>query len=329
MSRKEFERILDQSLAQLEAGEGLDEILKVNPQYAADLEPLLRAALLARSLPEPTNQESMREGRNRLLAETDRLKKEGAFLKNGTKPSFIRYSGQWLKNIGDLLVGKENFEMKLLPRLAIYGLMTVLVAGFFTVNASASSLPGDNLYGLKLGLEQTRLALALNDDSRQELEDEFEEKRLEEVVGLLGEGREEDVEFHGLIESKGSGTWVVSGISVAVNSQTELKGALEIGDLVKVEALTQADGTLLALEIYGEGADMGDDSDDDMDDDSDDDMDDDSDDDMDDDSDDDMDDDSDDDSDDGDDSSDDDSDDSSDEPEEEKEDEEEDDESDD
>ncbi len=190
--------------------------------------------------------------------------------------------------------------MKLLPRLAIYGLMTVLVAGFFTVNASASSLPGDSLYGLKLGFEQTRLALTFDDDSRQELEQEFEGERLEEVESLLGEGREEDVEFHGTIESKGSGAWVVSGISVAVDAQTELKGALEVGALVKVEALTQADGSLLALEIYGEGADMettdvDDDSDDDMDDDSDDDMDDDSDDDMDDDSDDDMDDDSDDD----------------------------------
>ena len=299
MSRKEFERILEVSLAQLEAGEKLDEVLKKNPAYSAALEPLLYAAQVARSLPEPNYKASMREGRNQLLVEIDRLKKEGVFSKNGTKQSFIRYSGQWLKNIGDLLVGKENVEMKLLPRLAIYGLMTVLVAGFFTVNASASSLPGDNLYGLKLGLEQTRLALAFDDDSRQELEEEFENERLEEVGSLLGEGREEDVEFQGMIESKGSGTWVVRGISVEVDAQTELKGALEIGDLVKVEALTQADGSLLALEIYGEGADMDDnmddDSDDDMDDDSDDDMDDDSDDDMDDDSDDDMDDDSDDD----------------------------------
>ena len=182
--------------------------------------------------------------------------------------------------------------MKLLPRLAIYGLMTVLIAGFFTVNASASSLPGDSLYGLKLGMEQAQLALTFNDDARLELEDEFEDERLDEVGALLGEGREEDVEFRGVIESKGEGSWVVSGISVFVDAQTELKGALEVGDLVKVEALTQTDGSLLAIEIYVEGADLdgdlNDDSNDDMSDDSDDDMDDDSDDDMSDDSDDDM-----------------------------------------
>ncbi len=88
MSRKEFERILERSLAQLEAGDWLDVILKENPRYSADLEPLLQAALLARSLPEPNYQESMRDGRNRLLAETDRMKKEGAFTQKRNKTGF-------------------------------------------------------------------------------------------------------------------------------------------------------------------------------------------------------------------------------------------------
>ena len=81
MSRKEFERILEISLTQLEAGVELEVILKENPRFSAELEPLLQAALLARSLPEPNYQESMREGRNLLLAEADRMKKEGAFIK--------------------------------------------------------------------------------------------------------------------------------------------------------------------------------------------------------------------------------------------------------
>ena len=298
MREKDFEFILEQSLVRLEAGNPLQEILKDNPQYAAALEPLLRAADAARSLPEPDYQRSLRAGRNRVLAEADRMMETGAFMKNGTKSKDSRYSGQWLKNIGNLLVGKENFEMKLLPRLALYGVMTILIAGFFTVNASASSLPGDALYSLKLGWEQAQLALTFNEDSRLELENEFEDERLDEVQSLLGSGRVEDVEFYGHIESITEGTWVVRGISVSVDAQTEIKGALEVGDLVKVEALTQADGSLLALEIYrdvdGMDDDLNDDADDDLDDDSDDDMDDDSsDDDMDDDSsDDDMDDDS-------------------------------------
>jgi hypothetical protein len=296
MNRKEFEQILDRCIGRLEEGASLGEILQDYPEQAARLESLLKAAYLARSLPNEEGNKSQRENRNRLLAEADRLATEGIFMKNGTKMKKRRYSGQWFKNFSNLLVGKENAEMKLIPRLALYGLMTVLIAGFFSVNASASSLPGDSLYRLKLGWEQAQLALTFDEDSRHELELEFEHERLDEVESLLGEGRQEDVEFHGLIESKADGSWVISGISVVVDARTELKGSLEVGDLVKVEALTQADSSLLALEIYADGADMdedlNDDSDDDMYDDSDDDKDDDSDDDMDDDSDDDMDDDS-------------------------------------
>ena len=64
--------------------------------------------------------------------------------------------------------------MKLITRLAIYVLVTVLVGGFFTISASASSLPGDALYGLKLGWEQAQLAFTFGDDAHEELEEEIE-----------------------------------------------------------------------------------------------------------------------------------------------------------
>jgi hypothetical protein len=294
MKKKEFEQILEECLDRLESGATIEELLEEYPQLAPRLEPLLRAAHSAWSLPEPDHQRSRREGRNRLLAEVDQMKNAGAFINNGTKPTFSRYSRQWFKNISSLLFGKENLKMKLLPRLALYGLMTVLIAGFFTVNASASSLPGDLLYDLKLGWEEFRLILTFDDDSRLKLEGVFEELRLTEIEALLGEGRVEDVEFYGVIETKSEGSWMISGVRVLVDAQTELKGTLEIGDLVKVEALTQEDGSLLALEIYPdryEDNEVGD-SDDDLDSDSDDDLDDDSDDDLDDDSEDEMDDDS-------------------------------------
>ena len=102
MNKNKFERILDQSLAQLENGARLEAILKENPRYSAELEPLLQAATLARSLPQPNYQDSQTEGRNRLMAEVDRMKATGAFAKNGTKSVFSRYSEQWFKNIGNL-----------------------------------------------------------------------------------------------------------------------------------------------------------------------------------------------------------------------------------
>ena len=300
MNRQKFEFLLAECLDRLEEGESLQSILDTYPQQANRLKPLLKAAFVSRSLPKPEpSPEAVQSGKNRLLAEVDSLRLENKFSKNRTKSADARYTGRLLEKIHSF-IDKENIDMKLVPRLAIYVLITALVGGFFTVSASASSLPGDPLYGLKLGWEQTQMALTFDDDAQAELEEEFESERISEVEELLEEGREEEIEFSGIIEEMGTSAWIISGITVQVDQDTELEGILEVGTLVEVEAMTQEDGSLLALEISadmddGDVDDLDDDDDDDMDDDDDDDMDDGDDDDMDDDSDDDMDDDSDDD----------------------------------
>lgn len=276
MNNYDFELLLEECRKEIGGGRPLKDILADNPAQADRLEPLLQAILLASSMSKPKAPESaLLQGKNRLLAEVDDLRNKDHFLKFGTKGQNLRYSGQWFENIRNLLVGQENTDMKLLPRLAIYLVITVLIGGFFTVNASASSLPGDALYGLKLNWEQAQLALAFSDESQLELEEEFELERLSEVESLLSEGREEDVEFYGVIEDMGDSLWIVSGVTLSVGPETEIIGAPEIGDLVKVEAVTREDGSLFALEIYldlddlyeGTADDLDDDSDDDIDDD--------------------------------------------------------------
>ena len=54
-------------------------------------------------------------------------------------------------------------------------------------------------------------------------------------------------EFVGTVES--IDPWVVSGISLTVNYQTEIQGEIEVDDLVKVEGRILPDGTWLATEI--------------------------------------------------------------------------------
>ena len=251
MNRFEFDLLLENCRQQLTEGKKLAEILQEHPVQADRLEPLLQAALLLQELPQQLAPESgVNRGRARLLSEAAELERAGHFSKNRTIWSFFRYSGRGFKSIDNLLFGKETIEMKFIPRLALYLLLTILVAGFFTVNASASSLPGDALYNLKLGWEQVQIALTFNDQTKLKLEDELEQERLSEVQSLLGEGRVEDVEFLGLIENQDGASWTISGIVVQIDANTELKGLLEIGTLVKVEALTQDDGSLLAIEIY-------------------------------------------------------------------------------
>ncbi|MFZ6018605.1 MAG: DUF5666 domain-containing protein [Chloroflexota bacterium] len=58
-----------------------------------------------------------------------------------------------------------------------------------------------------------------------------------------------EVEFFGKIESIQNGVYVIGGRTVRTAPQTEIKGALAVGLMVKVHAALQPDGTYLAREI--------------------------------------------------------------------------------
>jgi len=66
------------------------------------------------------------------------------------------------------------------------------------------------------------------------------------VPGVPGSG---EVEFFGKIESIQNGVYVIGGRTVRTAAQTEIKGALAVGLIVKVHATLQADGSYLAREI--------------------------------------------------------------------------------
>ena len=56
-------------------------------------------------------------------------------------------------------------------------------------------------------------------------------------------------EFVGVVESIGDDAWTISGVEIAVDGHTEIKGDPGVGDLVKVEGRILADGRWLAGEI--------------------------------------------------------------------------------
>lgn len=59
---------------------------------------------------------------------------------------------------------------------------------------------------------------------------------------------EDEDEFTGTIDSMGADSWVIGGTTVAITSDTEIKGDLALGDMVKVHA-SMVDGVLTAREI--------------------------------------------------------------------------------
>lgn len=56
-------------------------------------------------------------------------------------------------------------------------------------------------------------------------------------------------EFAGVVQSAGEASWEISGIVIVIDDQTEVKGIIGIGDLVKVEGWILEDGSWLAREI--------------------------------------------------------------------------------
>ncbi len=61
-----------------------------------------------------------------------------------------------------------------------------------------------------------------------------------------------EVEFTGTVTSMASDSWTIGGKTVAITLETEIKGDPQVGDVVKVEAKEQADGSLVAHEIEAE-----------------------------------------------------------------------------
>jgi hypothetical protein len=82
-------------------------------------------------------------------------------------------------------------------KLAPVGFVLVLMLGLFVsgamVSASQKAIPGDDLYSVKLTLEQIALATSLDDKSDAELQIQMVENRLTEVQVLIVEERYDEV----------------------------------------------------------------------------------------------------------------------------------------
>jgi hypothetical protein len=70
-------------------------------------------------------------------------------------------SSQWIGKLASAARSQGLNRLAYSYRLAMVTLVLVLSGGFFTISASASSQPGDLLYGLRLGLERAGLTFPL------------------------------------------------------------------------------------------------------------------------------------------------------------------------
>jgi len=188
---RNIEWILQDSLEALLTGEAeLDALLARYPEHREELQPRLEAVLWlderkAALDPPPGFVENSSE---RLLA---RLEANGfqnvAVQETDSRP--LGWIGAWLAALRQSLTRRNAFQFAM-TMIVVFSLLF----GFYgAARASQSALPGEPLYGLKIGLERVELTLAFSEVKRAELHIRFAQRRLFEIQQLIQEDRYERV----------------------------------------------------------------------------------------------------------------------------------------
>ncbi len=232
-----FEAILDESVSALQAGVPIDEILVEVPEYATELRPLLYAAmLLADPKPELVPEERKAALHAEYMAQAAELPpiQPGFFDKVRAVSRVIKKRLTPKTVLNDLV----TVTITIILTLA----MAVLVLGY----VAQDTIPGDFLYGVKQISENVQLFLTFDELRKQELEDEFNTRRLEEIDRLVDEQRAAVVHFMGTIETGSENLWVIEGHTIFLPADVYTEGNPQEGDKVEVVGFLRSNNVLVA-----------------------------------------------------------------------------------
>jgi hypothetical protein len=221
--------VLELCLQEIEKGMDLETVLSRYPRYADELRPILETSVQAIQLASPgPSLEVERRGRAKVLQHAAQMREAQAH-------SQIRQSRRlWSVPLRRALV-----------TLAVIGVL--FIGSTRLVEASSTTLPGDNLYPVKRTWEDVRVFFTFNNQARETLEVEHENERLDELNDLFTKGRSAKVDFAGTVMSQNGDLWEVSKIPVLVSSLTQINTQpVMIGDAVRVKGYTQSGGTVVA-----------------------------------------------------------------------------------
>jgi len=193
MSESDLSSVLDECISQLQKGATLEQVLSQHPEHASELRPLLETSAW------------MHAARNNIQIPRDAQAR--------SRMSFISqaYQPKRRPSMFPLL------PLRLAATLTI--VMVLIIAALLgTSLVSAEALPGDALYPVKLALEQFQLNLASSPVQRLQLQQDFDERRVDEVDKLKDSGRQTTVTFTGVLE-QANGQWQVAGINLDLNNE--------------------------------------------------------------------------------------------------------------
>ncbi len=213
-------------LAAMGTGVDLETCLALYPDLAGELRPALQTAQNARlAASSQVPEGAMRRSRARMQSRAAELRSKRRVF--GLPAAF--------------------------PRLAMAALALVL-AIFLSLNGlavvSAKALPGDTLYPVKRAAENVRLQLAGSSENRLHIEEQYQQRRADEIRNLLSQGSMRSVSFEGLVEEADSQRLLIEGLPVEITPDTQVIGEILPGRLVEVEGSTQAGGWIEAHELH-------------------------------------------------------------------------------
>lgn len=229
----ELTEAFDNCLNALAAGASLDDCLAHYPALRDELRSLLKVAGTAQAM-----------GASATVPQPAEMSSRAKFLAGGAqlRPASPPRRARW----------------RPVPRAAVaLAVLVFVVAGTGgVVAASAQSLPGDALYSVKRTVEQTQLLFTLDEDSRAQLQAEFDERRVVEAQTVTMQKRTTRVEFSGQVESMEGERWSVAHMTVLLSPETRVAGTPSLGASVEVSGTSQPDGTVLAalIAVTDEGA---------------------------------------------------------------------------
>jgi hypothetical protein len=154
------------------------------------IDPELNRKLKLLSAVPPRDPQKAASHKANFIAQVDEIVEEQGFSHNTRTAGIKTYFQRW----------KEKYMTtpKFRKVFTITAGLVILVVFLFggagmTAYASQSALPGDALYGVKTGMEQTRVALARDAAQKSHLNLDYAERRLDEIAQLIASGRYPDI----------------------------------------------------------------------------------------------------------------------------------------
>ncbi len=218
------EQILFDCLEQFEAGVSVEALVAKYPHVAEEIEKFLAvAAYLQRQRLQPS-----------LAA------------KHQSQKLFLQQASQLRTGQRQAWFSWRHLRRMLLP-LASLAMVTVLFSVTFLF-ASASALPGDMLYNTKRWVESYQVEQTGNATAVFSLNMQLNQERVREAKAILRTNEAVEVSFEGRVNAKQGSNWVIAGVPVQVNEQTQMDGYAGVGAIVLVNGRTH-NGHLYASSI--------------------------------------------------------------------------------